>query len=555
MSEQTSRDLLQAFVQGAHQKLDELYALLDALFDDGPRPSLMETIYRISFSIKSLAAACDFQNIVEYICLELDTNFNRIRVQNQRPTELLQSNLRTNMNNLRAMINQIASSAGLAPAHWNGTDASSGQERPPFGSDGEGLDTHGRMAAVGQLSTWSFHELINHLAKAQGYTETLEEIAQVLGEIIDGNASPSKLKDCKNDLTGIQSKITVSIDSMLNIINRLRSLRGKIQNVSRDYPLRDLISMLSKDISFVRHTLGFTLTTLPNVSVNVEKLLFEQVWLCLWRLLAEWRDPGIPVRAMCTSTMKIGEKHGSEVMPDQVFIYLWLEPENLGNKFLPEKLHYHKETPRPDLSNIFEVCLAAAQKTGIQLLASETPSGFPIFSIGLTCLMHNPPFSVPQSAPTQPHREANRILSLGLTGVGNSAGEPVDPLDPVILVVDDDTDLTSLLVSKLSKMGYHAVSAENVTEAKTCLKERNIQLILSDLFLSQESGLELLREVKNSGQEISFVFMSGANEDDVPAAIFNVLQKYSNEFLQKPISTLTLRDIVFKYLGAPATKS
>ena len=66
----------------------------------------------------------------------------------------------------------------------------------------------------------------------------------------------------------------------------------------------------------------------------------------------------------------------------------------------------------------------------------------------------------------------------------------------LILVVDDSPMNLQLLQSTLEPSGYEVVSAASVREAQQKLSSCVPDLVLSDLHLSGDSGLELLRSVK-----------------------------------------------------------
>ena len=65
-----------------------------------------------------------------------------------------------------------------------------------------------------------------------------------------------------------------------------------------------------------------------------------------------------------------------------------------------------------------------------------------------------------------------------------------------ILVVEDDTDINSLLCTILSKEGYKVRGAYSGTEARMCLEMHDYQLILLDLMLPGISGEELIAEIR-----------------------------------------------------------
>ncbi|MES2552740.1 MAG: response regulator, partial [Pseudomonadota bacterium] len=64
---------------------------------------------------------------------------------------------------------------------------------------------------------------------------------------------------------------------------------------------------------------------------------------------------------------------------------------------------------------------------------------------------------------------------------------------PRCLIVDDETDLSELLIITLDRMGIEADSAENLDDAKFMLRQRNYDLCLTDMRLPDGNGLDLVR--------------------------------------------------------------
>jgi CheY-like chemotaxis protein len=89
-----------------------------------------------------------------------------------------------------------------------------------------------------------------------------------------------------------------------------------------------------------------------------------------------------------------------------------------------------------------------------------------------------------------------------------------------ILIVDDDQESRELLCEVLEANGYapHAV-ADGVAAREVLCRDAEFRIIIADLQMPNESGLELLRKIRqeNSRHEVILMssFMSGA---DIKAA-------------------------------------
>ena len=86
-----------------------------------------------------------------------------------------------------------------------------------------------------------------------------------------------------------------------------------------------------------------------------------------------------------------------------------------------------------------------------------------------------------------------------------------------ILVVDDDLESRNLLCEVLEANGYapHAV-ADGLAAREVLSRDSEYRIVIADLQMPQESGLELLRKLReeNSKHEIILMssFMSGAEK-------------------------------------------
>ena len=72
---------------------------------------------------------------------------------------------------------------------------------------------------------------------------------------------------------------------------------------------------------------------------------------------------------------------------------------------------------------------------------------------------------------------------------------------PHILIVDDDRRIRELLKKYLSDNGYRASTAENAAEARAHLENLTYDLMVLDVMMPGESGLELTRSLRSQTQQ------------------------------------------------------
>ena len=121
----------------------------------------------------------------------------------------------------------------------------------------------------------------------------------------------------------------------------------------------------------------------------------------------------------------------------------------------------------------------------------------------------------------------------------------------LILVVDDDEDIRDLVTYILNGSGFQVVTAIDGSSALIEIGKRKPDLILLDVMLSDFSGLEVLKLIRNSQEagvrQIPVLMLSAMSERSNPAVeqILGV-----TEFLAKPFQSADLLKRVTTILTA-----
>ncbi len=115
-----------------------------------------------------------------------------------------------------------------------------------------------------------------------------------------------------------------------------------------------------------------------------------------------------------------------------------------------------------------------------------------------------------------------------------------------ILIVDDDADFTEGLDLLLTAEGYAVQSARDIADATDALERFDADLILVDLHLGKESGVDLIDRLKVRRSSIGCVLMTAYVEVE---AVVSALRHGAQDFLTKPIHKdllLTVLDRCFE---------
>lgn len=106
-------------------------------------------------------------------------------------------------------------------------------------------------------------------------------------------------------------------------------------------------------------------------------------------------------------------------------------------------------------------------------------------------------------------------------------------LAPVILVVDDDDPVRVMLARLLRTQGYGVLQAANASDARRLLGTQRPDLVISDIVMPGESGIELRRHIAAMRPELPVILISGYSAEG-PAEF--AARTPHTAFVQKPFA-------------------
>ena len=102
--------------------------------------------------------------------------------------------------------------------------------------------------------------------------------------------------------------------------------------------------------------------------------------------------------------------------------------------------------------------------------------------------------------------------------------------EPHLLVVDDDARLRELLRRYLSDSGFRVTAAADADEARSNLATFAFDLVVLDVMMPGESGLELTRALRTEGRVPVLLLTAMAEPEDR----VNGLEQGADDYLSKP---------------------
>ena len=109
-----------------------------------------------------------------------------------------------------------------------------------------------------------------------------------------------------------------------------------------------------------------------------------------------------------------------------------------------------------------------------------------------------------------------------------------------ILIVDDHRDTLRSMKLLLTRLGYHVLAAENMTDALRIAHEEEFDILLSDIGLPDGSGLELIKRIRET-RSVPALALSGFGMDE---DLQRSLDAGFSDHLTKPVSLDRLQSAI-----------
>lgn len=112
-----------------------------------------------------------------------------------------------------------------------------------------------------------------------------------------------------------------------------------------------------------------------------------------------------------------------------------------------------------------------------------------------------------------------------------------------ILVVDDEENARVALSKILAREGYDVASAGNGFEALNFLRNREVELIITDINMPEMNGLAFLREVHNSYPASNVIMVTAYGEVE---SYIEAMNLGAFEYINKPVKLDDLKKVINK---------
>lgn len=133
-----------------------------------------------------------------------------------------------------------------------------------------------------------------------------------------------------------------------------------------------------------------------------------------------------------------------------------------------------------------------------------------------------------------PETFAYNYRSAGVVGRGGSRdSDDMNDITAHLLLVDDDVRLRELLARYLETQGFQVKGVGDGAQMRQALDRGHFDLIVLDLMLPGESGLDICRRLRGQGDDTPIVMLT-AKGDEIDRVVG--LEIGADDYLPKPVS-------------------
>lgn len=119
-----------------------------------------------------------------------------------------------------------------------------------------------------------------------------------------------------------------------------------------------------------------------------------------------------------------------------------------------------------------------------------------------------------------------------------------------ILVIDDDRAVRDSIKLMLEKRGHRIHTAADGGKGLLCVEERNIDLVITDVLMPGQEGIETIRSLRRRGGKLPILAISGGGRTNFRDALDAARLLGASDTLPKPFGMQELVDKVSHLLEA-----
>lgn len=118
-----------------------------------------------------------------------------------------------------------------------------------------------------------------------------------------------------------------------------------------------------------------------------------------------------------------------------------------------------------------------------------------------------------------------------------------------ILVIDDDDTIRTLLCRMLERSGHQVLAAADGAQATDLFRQNPLDLIITDLFMPDREGLEIIQELRKNHPQVKIIAISGGGSIGGTSFLDIARLIGASRTLEKPFGSQALLSTVDEVLA------
>jgi CheY-like chemotaxis protein len=118
----------------------------------------------------------------------------------------------------------------------------------------------------------------------------------------------------------------------------------------------------------------------------------------------------------------------------------------------------------------------------------------------------------------------------------------------MVLVVDDNVEAAEAIAQQVRDLGHRVIVAHDAITAVECAASHPPDIVLTDIFMADMDGLELIRAIRSNRIEMSIIAMSGGAKGGFD--VLGLAEKLgADAVINKPFRREDLGEVMDRCLG------